>query len=538
MKDDLEAQASVGDEEYLEALARQTRRRRVVAWLLGVVLGIPLLAVAAVFVADVVYPGAGQYARGVLRGELNILGQYKYSPAHAVSAEEFARAVDVEAVHAELLPNWLVARSYDGDAPPSARTSEAFQQLQDAVRADLNLAEIVTQFGLTIQGGALWEEANRVRYLAWAWNDYLRQQQQPYYFETVLMARPDGAMAYVKNYRVAEQVTFSLLKSADAKDADNADLLQSVDALLAHRVDDTNVVENYLCRATDAAHRPLWVIDTAARDAAQLVWPMLAAQNDDSLGPVSRAFAPAIRNEASQMLSAQARTLLEETAPVRHQLLQVVDAVNARTCNDFSISYTPLLGYESDRLENLWRLVSRRDDDPCPKLTAAELETLIDASDTLLARQTALLEALGELSAWVARPHLVHEARHFFDATRPFAEFVPRMCTRCTPALDPAATRELRAYLAAVAYSDAPVVATFLGCRVAAETQTFHRLALAPFARQLTGSEDCSAASISEDSPAVTLREAARAAQVEWMGSEDPIRPDSPWPTSLDFRTR
>jgi hypothetical protein len=504
-------------DESLAALERSGRRRSRVVTLFIVVAVIVFLGVGAVLVAEVVYPGIGQYARGLIAGENDVFGEPTYSPEHEVSAQELAEAVDLDKVHGELLPNWLAALSYDEAGVPSKRSVERFEALAQAVEADANLHDIVVELGELMHSKEATEQADRILYLTFAWNDYLRQKDQPYHFEANMVRRQQGPMLYTKNYGLDAEIEFGL-------DDDR------YTGLLASRIDSTNVVENYLCRATKDGDRPMWIVDTSASEATEHVWPMLASTNDATLEPVQRGFAEAIRKEAKGVLSNEAFAILKETAPLRHQMLEAVEAINARECNDFRFSFKPLIAYDSGRLVRLQSRAQSLEHHSCPPITPEELRTIIDTSDTLtIARRDAGLEdALGELTAWIARPRLVHEVRHRADEERHMARTLPMSCPGCQERLPADTAAELSGYLAGVAYTNAPVAGLFRACWVHATTRTYHADAIEPLVSELTSGQTC------ENGPVKDVQKKAAKADVVLFDRDEPIDVIGDWPKSVE----
>jgi hypothetical protein len=503
-------------DDELAALERAGKRRNAVTVAMIIAAVIALLGVGGVLIGKVMYPGIGEYVEAVLAGEQDVFGDPVYTPEHEVSADELAENVDLREVHAELLTHWLSSLSYDEAGQPSKRTLERFEALQKAVEPDPNLHAIVTELGELMHSEKAADKSDRVLYLTWAWNDYMRQKDQPYHFEANMMLRQRGPMLYTKNYHLAGQVKFGL---------DD----EQYTALLAQRIDNTNVVENYLCRATEADERPLWVVDTSAREAANHVWPMLSADSDATLEPVKQAFAPAIRKEAKEMLSPQALATLESSAFARHQLMATVDAINERDCNKFRFSFKPLVAYDSGRLLRLESKAAMAQHSACPDITPVELRTLIDNSDKLEMRREEIRVALQELTAWIARPRLVHEVRHRADEDRHYARTIPLGCPGCDSLMAPREQAELSGYLAGVAYSGAPAAGLFRACWVNATSSTYHKRAIEPLVTELAKGQNC------EQGPVDNLQQRAEKADVELFDRDEPLEPTGAWPKTVEI---
>lgn len=502
------------NDDSLEALELANKRRNRTATILIVGALLVFLIGGGFFASTVMFPGIGEHIEKVMDGELDVFGDRLYTPEHDVSVEEFEKNVDIEKVHAKLLPHWLIALSYDDAGYPSDETLAEFEALQKAVKGDPNLHALVTELGELIHSEKVAEHTERIHYLTWAWNDYLRQMDQPYHFEAVIMYRQDGPMLYTKNYGLVGEVDFELGED-------------KLTGLLAERIDNTNIVENYLCRATESDERPLWIVDTSADEAAEHVWPMLSADSDPTLEPLQRGFAVAMRNEAKEVLSKKSFQTLQSTAHTRHQLLSLVDDINERDCNKFRISYKPLIAYDLGRLDRLWDDVTYMENHPCPRLTSAELEKLIALSKELHAKTDELRPAIEELTAWIARPRLVHEVRHRADEDRHMARDLPMSCPGCETGVSPRYRAELSGYLAGVAYTDAPVAGLFRACWVHENSSTYHRLAMEPLVRELASSQNC------ENGPVDNLGEKAKKADVELFDRDEPISVIGKWPEKM-----
>jgi hypothetical protein len=508
-------------DESLAAMERSGRRRSLVTAVMVIVALLAFLGLGAVFMGDVMYPGLGQYARGLIGGENDVFGDPTYTPEHEVSAEELAEKVDLDVVHGSLLPKWLAALSYDEAGAVSERSQQRFEALAEAVEDDPNLHDIVVELGELMHSKEAAEQADRILYLTFAWNDYLRQKNQPYHFEANMVRRQEGPMLYTKNYGLDAEIEFAL-------DGDR------YTGLLARRIDSTNVIENYLCRATKADERILWIVDTSATEAAENVWPMLAAQNDATLDPVQRGFAGAIRSEAKTVLSKESLAILAKTAPSRHQMLEAVDAINARDCNKFRFSYKPLIAYDSGRLLRHRSRARSLEQHSCPPITPDELDTLIASSDalTMAARDEGLDGALEELTAWIARPRLLHEVRHRADEERHMARTLRMGCPGCKERLSARGVAELSGYLAGVAYSDAPAAGLFRACWVHNTTNTYHKRALEPLVTELTSGQNC------ENGPVKDLQKKAVEADVELFDRDESIAVLGEWPDRVEVNAQ
>ena len=503
-------------DDSLEALERAGRRRKVVGKIeAGMVGAVALVALLGVL-AEIAYPGVGQHIRKVVSGQVDVFGNRVYEPEHDVSADTLANEVNLERVHTELLPRWLARLSHDapGQGAVSEATKERYDKLLEALEGDSNLHAIASELGERLHAETVAEHTDRILYLMWAWNDYLRQQGQPYHVEANILRRQRGPMLYTKNYGLAVKMSFELGED-------------SYHAQLANRIDATNVVENYLCRATEADERVIWIADTSAREATNRIWPMLAAENDATLDPVAKAFAPAVRRELEAAMSAQSWDVLSHTAPARHKLLGAVEAVNERTCNKFRISFKPLVAYDLHRLDRLWDRAAPKDTGGCPDITVEELKTLAVSSKTLRARRETLRSAIEELAALVMRPRVVHEVRHKADDARHFARDFAMDCPGCDRRLGADERAELSGYLAGITSSGVPTVGLYRACWVATNSRTYHARATDPLVDPLTREADC------KQGPAKGLVDKASALDNRLFERSDTLELVSKWPKTV-----
>lgn len=98
----------------------------------------------------------------------------------------------------------------------------------------------------------------------------------------------------------------------------------------------------------------------------------------------------------------------------------------------------------------------------CAGIWGTELGDLWKASDTLESRE-GLPDALEQLAAWVARSVAVHELRHVADDAE-YGDDDPRPCGPCISSDPPVVRSEAAAYVAELAWSEAPAAALYQIC--------------------------------------------------------------------------
>lgn len=433
----------VPDDEFeasMEAFEASGRRRNRIAKVIAVVVGIPLVLASGFVLLEVFSPQVLDQAALVVAGERDLSGNRRYSPPHDVDSETLADEVDLERVHRELLVDWLVLYSHDDDGEPSQRTLDAYDALLEAIEPDPNLHELASEIGEILHDGEAYEESDRLVYLAWAWNDYLRQKDQPFVLDRQLIHRSDRSLFYVKSYRLDDEIEVDV----------NG---ESHPAAFADRIDRSNVVEHYMCRGTSAQARPLHIRDMSRREHVPGLWLALSA-DDESKGPLERAFSEKLREEAERHLSQETLDVLDEYAPRSDQS---IDAF-ARRADEGDMH-----GREFDR-------------------------------------------AIEELTDLVGRSWLLHEVRHRLDDQSRLAT----SCPGCGPSFDrasPEVRRELSAYTTGVAHSGAPAVALYAICTGRDTMPQSHLDATAPIIERLAAEGDCAKGPIDDLSTQATRLE-------------------------------
>ncbi len=422
--------------------------------------------------------------------------------------------VDVRLVHTEPLPAWITAQSQ-----PEAHEGEeaAFATLMAAVEPSATLRDIVVELRSRATPERLHEPHNveQLLKLVRRWNETLDRAGIPY----VLRANVAGSPRPFFYAFSCEVVADSRVEVAGTEHR----------ARLLRRVDRINMREWYLGTVSEQEEGVIIVLGNVVTFAMDQLWPLLAApESVTALGPVSVAFAPAVQAELAAGLPAAYVESLRATASARAELVAAVTAMHERLTRcggGYLVSIIPWNGFTAEELQRMRGVVA---DGRCPAITTPEHEVLVRSSATL--RNAEGLEpALEALAAWATRPILVHEARHAADAADAAAGRA-RVCHWCGQG-DPELTRmELSAYLAELAWSDAPAVALFQACHATSDSPGVgHAEALAVILER--------ADHYCEAGPLEHAATVARALETEAFGRGDAIALKAELPSRVPVRS-
>lgn len=389
-------------------------------------------------------------------------------PRHRPEHPPQLDGIDLEAVHGPLLTDWIIAAGQDdADARLAAQAA-----MRSAIAADANLTALFDELVSLTEARRLADAQHRKRalWLTQAWNQYLDDNRQPYFLDAHvrMAARPSYvAMAY----RVR----------ADGRGTVDGEEHR---VRLLERVDTLNLRELYSGYASSSVEGALVLADRTRQFAEDRLWPALADEFAPTQSPTAvvrhwRALGPALLAAAERGLSEPTLAVLRDTAAARAEGVAVAEAVQARhDCgSEFILRAMPWNGFESDALDRLERWVETG---PCPSLTAEELAGLRRASAALQSPELAgtLPSALAELAAWRGRGVAIHELRHVADDVD-LDDDDDLSCAICPASASTVVRAELAAYLAELAWSEAPAIAFFDACLVAEANETAHAEALA-----------------------------------------------------------
>lgn len=422
--------------------------------------------------------------------------------------------VDLRAVHSALLPAWWLPISNHERRGSASEASAAAEALQAALEPDPELLARFAALRGAVQGD-VWSESEAVLDAARAWSDYLDRQGAPWFIEASVLQAGGRAVLLVKSYEVVGDVQLGIGERPQR-------------VRLMRRVDGTNVVEGFLGHSGDEGRGALLAVDRITEFAADVVWPMLAADAAPA-DPIEGVFAAPVRAEAERALSPEHLALLRETAPLRGQLLATLDRVHERRHCHHTTLTTDWLGLAGTQLA--WARTEARAErrTACPVLYPVEAQVLEEASLGL--QGTAGLEdAFGALLAWVSRGTAVHEARHVADGRfrKPASEDVDALpCPGCPPDFPESARGELSAYLAAFAADGVAYTQLLQACRTAAATLGGQHFAAMELVAAAWGLDGCWAP------PPDDLAQQARDLESALFGRDEPVRLPTDYPAWL-----
>ena len=479
-------------------------------WYRYLVIGFALAALMLV-AGRVTYGCHRHSVDAYLRDEITLGGTPRFDPPHPIDPAALAR-IDLERVHAELFPDWTIAASRPDRGGAAERERTAFIDLRVAVEADPNLGALLDELRQHVLSGEHAARGLRMIYLTWAWSHYLDQQGKPYILDGNVIVGARN-LYYAKSYRV--------LGDSAARVGQASYRLR-----LLNRIDQTNVIEQYLGQARPHREGALVVIDRTRDFAIEHVWPLLDEDNEGWLRPIDFAFAAGVRAEARAQLPAVALALLRATARDRELLVRTRRFMHARRdCgSDLIVNWIPLDGFSEEDADWFTRVAARDTDRPCPRVKQEEARQLVEASARLRAAE-GLGDAVGALVAWLARDVALHEARHVADFALARAHERPLPCRGCLEETPRQTRAELSAYLASLAWSEAPTLSFYQACRAVARERGPHHEALAFVLAKLD--QRC------ESGPPADLTARARALELELFGRSDEITLPDDFPETL-----
>jgi len=424
------------DAEF-EAAWERFRRRRRKRWI-RVVLGVLLVVALAI---------------GALNFEsVRISTREAWFRVAALTTDDELAGVDLQRVHAELLPAWLIARSNESDPGGTARADLAFNALLHAVAPSPKLARVVHLMrDATADPSKMVERTDHLVGLINDWNAQMARHGLPWWLDGNVMSGDGHVLFYIKSYRVRAELRAHVGR-------------QPIDARIVARTDRLNVVENVLGHANPGDHAAAVLVDRLHDFALERVWPILGGELDN-VAPAARLIAPLVREEVAAALSDATFRVLADTAPHRLRLLEVQRSVHQRhSCgNSLAIRAVPWNGLGRTDIRQLGRAATMSIGDSCPMITASEFEAL-KTSSLLLREDDRLRDAVAGLVAWLARSVTVHEVRHVADQVEARGLELPLPCTPCDDAMTMRARAELSAWMAELAWSDSGYTTLLHAC--------------------------------------------------------------------------
>jgi hypothetical protein len=486
---------------------RQARRRRArrAAWFVAV----PILSAFAGAAIERAY---GPLIASFVRGEIGLDGDPRYEPRRRLSPEA-ARRLDMEAVHARLIPAWAIAHNHRLDSPEAFEVSgRTHTALLDALRPDPDAHELMVELTDAFRGGPL-RNLRRLDYLGWAWNALQEQRGLPYRLELGLQLGLSPTV-FSASYRVLDDAQVGVGE-------------QSYRARVLLRLDHTSVRETYLGHTEHAATGGLIVGDQVVDFAVRHVWPALAPVDREDRSSIRRAFAGMLQRAATDELRVEDVSLLLETAPAVRRLVDATAEINGRRAcgSEFRIREITWRGIATSDEEALFDAVVAGASPDCPEVSLGEASTLVRES-SYLARTVGLRRAVGHLAAWIARAIAVHEVRHAADEDLLERTGRDRPCPGCPPWLAQSGRAELSAYVTSFGNDDGWILALYQACLLPADAGGPHEAALFVARRHLLP-RGCEAP-IPEDLPFH-----ARSLERRLHGDAEPVRVPAVFGTEL-----
>ncbi|MCH9685631.1 MAG: hypothetical protein K0V04_29640 [Deltaproteobacteria bacterium] len=378
------------------------------------------------------------------------------APAQA-PAEASLDGVDLRAVHAQLLPAWISARSQSGAELLEER---AFEALDAELRPNPALAQMMAELREHTTPTALRREPDRQAAMAVVrrWNEHLDEAEIPYLLRANIIASGEVIQFYTLS---CEVIADAMVEVGSGRHR----------VRYVRRVDRLNLRETYLGMVREQEEGVIIILDEVAKFATDEVWPLLTPPSKSHpRDDLHAAFGPSVTAEALASLSSEDARLLQSTASARQALVNAVMAIGGRaSCgSQFRIVTTPWNGYDAPTLALIRQAVGLGASH-CPQVTADELDAIERASTTLRSTPS-LRPAVEALCAWAAQPMVVHEARHAADLQQATTAR-ERTCLWCGPNDPEQARVELSAYMAELAWTDSPALALFQACEAVSQDQ-------------------------------------------------------------------
>lgn len=368
-----------------------------------------------------------------LRHEIDWTGASIYLPRSPVDRAAVGR-IDLERVHARLIPRWALLVAQADDASSRADATYAFRELRDAVRQDPNLVDLITELHHLVAHDVR-RHAARIDYLIWAWGDYMDRVGQPFRIEATVRRRHtsdgDRLALFPRSYRVI----------ADARN-EHGSRVRVLD-----RMDPLGITETWLGRTGYEPDGAMLVGERLLHFAVHRVWPLLDLQIAPRRPENERNLAPGVRAEVEALLPPAHFAVLTRTAEDLQVLAETAEQIHARaSCGArFHVWDLPYRGLSRRSVDNILLAIHRSEGAPCPDITLDEAAAIVGAAERL-AEERNLPAALEALVSVVARSVAAHELRHVEDGAPE-----DMSCPGCPVGTPPDVVAELSAYFAAVA---------------------------------------------------------------------------------------
>ncbi len=404
------------------------------------------------------------------------------------------RQVDLEQVHAELVPSWVVAQG--------AMRGMQLDVLRKEVRPDRSLLAIIERIGQLAESDPVLNAAE-LKALVATWNAYLDAAGEPWRMEGEVVLNQGNDLFALRTYRVIYDGETQVGK-------------HTYRTRLQRRADDTTQVEPYLGHVQSWKEGVLLLHDRIRDYTLDEVWVLLDPATTGEGDPVKEAFLEPIRQEVRDALGAEVAARLAASAGHRRAMLDVVEQVHGRhRCgSQFLISRVPWNGFQAADVARLEVHAAAAAHQDCPDVTPEEARVLV-ASSRWLREQEGLRDALDRLIAWVAGAVVIHEARHAADDDGRAGSGTALACLACPPELERVGVLEASAYMASFADGQRGVLAMYQACRLDPERAPVRAEAVAFLMEKLGTS--CA------EGPPEDLVGKARGVEVELFGRLTPV---------------
>ena len=367
-----------------------------------------------------------------LRHEIDWWGETVYWPEAPIDRAAIDQ-IDLERVHARLIPRWALLVAQADDATGRAQATYAFRELRDAVAPDANMVALITELHRLTSHDVV-RHSHRIDYLLWAWGDYMDRVGAPYRLETTVRRRRSGEHERLallpRSYRVI----------ADERN-DHGSRVRVLD-----RMDPLGITETWLGRTGYEPDGAMLVGERMLHFAVHRVWPLLDLQIAPRRPEGERGLARGVRDEVQALLSPAHFAVLVRTAEDLQVLAETTEQIHERhSCGaHFTVWDLPYRGLSRRSVNNIVLALRQSEGEPCPDLTLEEAAAIVGAAERL-ALERNLPAALEALVSVVARSVAAHELRHVEDG--PVDDIA---CPGCPVGTQPEVVAELSAYFAAV----------------------------------------------------------------------------------------
>jgi hypothetical protein len=285
------------------------------------------------------------------RGEIGIFGQKIYRPEFVVSTSNLQK-INFQDVHESLFIDWLLARP-QGESPTEIDSLN--QTLTNALKYDKNLTQIVSEIKKLLPRLKDRDAFDRLTYLVWAWNDYLRENNIKWMLDySALQTEENKIDLFLLGYKVDSTITGNV----DGK-AINVDFLTRSDSL--------NVKEKFLGITSEEEDRGRVIWNLCEEFARESVWPALVKASGRK-GEGSKFIEDHLRDEISSAIPKNLRTQLSTSADAFYKFQKRISTINKRDrCKiNFKIEYDSSEIIEGNYdTSNLWSMFYQYETDRC-----------------------------------------------------------------------------------------------------------------------------------------------------------------------------